>query len=61
MPYKKAMLDADIEEERRIFYVGITRAKESLHIHSVKKYHGREADISRFVGEMQKGPEPNGS
>ncbi|MCI8483662.1 MAG: ATP-dependent helicase [Lachnospiraceae bacterium] len=54
MPYKKAMLDADIEEERRIFYVGITRAKESLHVHSVKKYHGREIDVSRFVEEMQK-------
>jgi len=37
-----------------MFYVGITRAREELHIHSVKKYNGRELDISRFVAEMQK-------
>ncbi|MEG2094333.1 MAG: ATP-dependent helicase [Lachnospiraceae bacterium] len=53
MPYKKAILDADIQEERRMFYVGITRAKEKLFIHSVKKYNGKEMDISRFIEEMQ--------
>lgn len=53
MPYKKAVLDTDLEEERRMFYVGITRAKENLYIHSVKKYNGKEMDISRFVAEMQ--------
>ena len=26
MPYKKAVLEADLEEERRMFYVGMTRA-----------------------------------
>ena len=29
MPYKKAVLKQDVEEERRLFYVGMTRAKES--------------------------------
>lgn len=53
MPYKKAVLDADLQEERRMFYVGVTRAKENLYIHSVKKYNGREVDVSRFVDEMQ--------
>lgn len=53
MPYKKAVLDADLQEERRMFYVGVTRAKEELYIHSVKKYNGREMDISRFAEEMQ--------
>lgn len=52
MPYKKAVLDADLEEERRMFYVGVTRAKERLILHSVKKYNGKEVDVSRFVGEM---------
>ena len=28
MPYKKAVLDTEIEEERRMFYVGMTRAKK---------------------------------
>ncbi len=53
MPYKKAVLDADLQEERRMFYVGITRAKQELHIHSVKKFNGRDLEISRFVEEMQ--------
>ncbi len=53
MPYKKALLDADLQEERRMFYVGITRAKERLHVHSVKKFNGRELEVSRFISEMQ--------
>lgn len=53
MPYKKAVLDADIQEERRMFYVGVTRARERLYIHSVKKYNGRDVDVSRFVEEMR--------
>lgn len=53
MPYKKAVLDADQQEERRMFYVGVTRAKEALYINSVKKYNGKEVEISRFVEEMQ--------
>ncbi len=28
MPYKKAVLDNEVEEERRMFYVGMTRAKK---------------------------------
>lgn len=36
MPYKKAVLEKDIEEERRLFYVGMTRAKTSLSVYSVK-------------------------
>lgn len=53
MPYKKAVMDADQQEERRMFYVGVTRAKEALYINSVKKYNGKEVEISRFVEEMQ--------
>ena len=53
MPYKKAVLEVDLQEERRMFYVGITRAKERLYIHHVKKYNGHEVDKSRFVEEMQ--------
>lgn len=52
MPYKKAVLDADLQEERRMFYVGITRAKEALYVNSVKAYNGKEVKISRFVEEM---------
>lgn len=51
MPYKKAVLNADLEEERRLFYVGMTRAKDTLTICSVKNLNNKTADISRFVRE----------
>lgn len=52
MPHSKALLDEDIEEERRMFYVGVTRAKEKLHIYSVNELHGKKSEISRFVNEL---------
>lgn len=52
MPYKKAVLDQELEEERRLFYVGMTRAKDALHIAAVKKINGHEVDVSRFVTEV---------
>ena len=53
MPYKKAVLDPDLEEERRMFYVGMTRAKKDLHIFSVKQMNQKDVEISRFVAEAQ--------
>lgn len=53
MPYKKAVLDQEIEEERRMFYVGMTRAKKNLHLYSVKQLNNKDADISRFVAESK--------
>lgn len=58
MPYKKAVLDADIEEERRMFYVGMTRAKKNLHLFSVKQLNQKDADISRFIAESQEKMNP---
>lgn len=51
-PHRKAVLDADLEEERRLFYVAMTRAKEFLHIYSVKDRYNKEMEVSRFVGEL---------
>jgi len=51
-PHRKAMLETDMEEERRLFYVAVTRAKEYLHIYSVKERYNKELACSRFVGEM---------
>lgn len=53
MPYKKAVLDTEIEEERRMFYVGMTRAKKNLHLFAVKKRNNKDAEISRFIKEAQ--------
>ena len=52
-PYKKAVLDADLEEERRMFYVAMTRAKKELTICYAKKQTGHELKPSRFLREMQ--------
>lgn len=51
MPYKKAVLDHEVEEERRMFYVGMTRAKSNLYLTSVKEYNGKPIEISRFIKE----------
>ncbi len=53
MPYKKAVLDKDIEEERRLFYVGMTRAKTRLSLYSVKSINDKNTAISRFVNETK--------
>jgi DNA helicase-2/ATP-dependent DNA helicase PcrA len=46
--------DAHIEEERRLFYVAITRAKEELFITGAKDYGGaREKKPSSFIAEMK--------
>lgn len=50
-PHQKAVLDADLEEERRLFYVAMTRAKERLHIYSVKERYHKPSEVSRFVEE----------
>jgi ATP-dependent DNA helicase Rep len=50
-------LGARIEEERRLMYVGITRAQRTLHISWCKKRkRARESvncDVSRFIKEMK--------
>ncbi|MDO4522326.1 MAG: ATP-dependent helicase [Eubacteriales bacterium] len=49
LPYKKAIMTADIEEERRMFYVGMTRASEHLHIYYLKEKNGRAIEPSPFL------------
>ncbi len=52
VPYKKALAENGIEEERRLFYVAMTRAKELLKIIYVKNKNGKETSPSRFVDEL---------
>ena len=52
MPYNKAVTKADIEEERRLFYVAMTRAKEQLIICSVRERYNKCLLPSRFLKEF---------
>lgn len=49
IPYKKAVLQSDVEEERRMFYVGMTRASEKLCICSIKEKNGKPLKDSPFL------------
>lgn len=53
IPYKKASLETDIEEERRLFYVGMTRAKKKLHILYVKEKYNKVLEPSRFLDALR--------
>ena len=52
VPYRKSVLERDIEEERRMLYVGLTRAKEKLWISYVKEIHNKSSEPSRFIKEI---------
>jgi len=58
LPHSRSFYDVfDLEEERRLFYVGITRAKEKLYITYTKKrfLFGRrgQSQVSRFLEEKE--------
>ena len=54
IPYQKAKTDKAIDEERRLFYVAMTRAKDFLKSCYVKIKNGKEVTPSRFVDELLK-------
>jgi len=55
-PHSRSIEAGDIEEERRLFYVGVTRARKELyltHARTRAMYGGREFNVpSRFLGEV---------
>nr|HQI17643.1 3'-5' exonuclease [Bacillota bacterium] len=55
-PYTKddSASKSDLEEERRLFYVAMTRAKRELYIAVPKRRYGKAVRPSRFVEEFQK-------
>ena len=56
LPHRESLEPGKLEEERRLMYVGITRARMSLHVsHCRKRKTGREfrpCEPSRFIDEM---------
>ena len=51
IPHKKSIKSNDIETERRLFYVGVTRAKDYLNIYFTKTRFGKIFKPSRFLIE----------
>jgi DNA helicase-2/ATP-dependent DNA helicase PcrA len=55
-PHSRSIEAGDIEEERRLFYVGVTRARDELfltHARTRALYGGRDWNVpSRFLGEV---------
>ncbi|MEN8258048.1 MAG: UvrD-helicase domain-containing protein [Thermodesulfobacteriota bacterium] len=43
---------SDLEEERRLLYVALTRAKEKLFLTRSKTRHGKDCEPSRFLNEL---------
>lgn len=58
LPHEKSVLETGVEEERRLFYVGMTRAKKhlTLSMSQNRKYMGssKKTSPSRFLHEIPK-------
>lgn len=52
MPYQKAVLAEAIEEERRMFYVGMTRARKELTLCYVEERFEKKVEPSRFLDDV---------
>lgn len=53
IPYKKAVLEAELEEERRMMYVGMTRTKKELYLSYVQMLRNKPTEPSVFLTELQ--------
>lgn len=54
LPYKKVITNEEIEEERRLLYVAMTRAKKRLFLTYYKEKNGKKMEASRFLFELLK-------
>ena len=49
----KSSIEENLEEERRLFYVAITRAIKNLYVFSPKTIRGKFSNVSRFISEAR--------
>lgn len=53
LPHYSAVSREELQEERRLCYVGITRAKEKLFLSYASKRYNKYQEPSRFIGEIE--------
>ena len=58
IPYKRAVLPEELEEERRLFYVGMTRARKELSLCLIRRQGDEKVEPSRFLYEAGYAPPP---
>jgi hypothetical protein len=56
LPHRRALDRGEVDEERRLAYVGMTRARRELALSWPHSPHGRPARPSRFLAEAGLGP-----
>ena len=55
LPYRRHKdSEVNVEEERRLLYVGMTRAKNRLHLMWTKNRFGKECRVSSFLEPLLK-------
>ncbi len=52
LPLSKRGQVADLAEERRLFYVAATRARDGLHLLHARSRAGTKCELSRFVADL---------
>src|SRR4029453_11964793 len=56
LPHRESIANGNVDEERRLFYVGMTRAQRSLHLSFCRRRKragdARECQPSRFLAEL---------
>lgn len=54
IPHEMSKKESEIEEERRLFYVGVTRAKKYLYLSTIKTRYDKDVEPSCFIKKLKK-------
>ncbi|MDR1664808.1 MAG: ATP-dependent helicase, partial [Clostridiales bacterium] len=49
IPHERSKTEAELEEERRLLYVGVTRAKDALYVSATRMRYDKTVKPSRFI------------